>query len=593
MVQAPATAACKAAIDALRAQKSAGVLSLSDYLSLSAEAMAQSDVLLSPAPFSESIAEAPIPSPVESLADTAANSVADPACSEEDSGEDFQVVPESEEAAAAKLKRKSDATEFVNNFLPMTAAIAKKRCVPKYVPPTGQRKSNMSQGQRKGDVSTRTLLKRADPKAGLVVRCGALYCTNCHCSLGSSTTSIDSHKKTQKHKDAVSSDRKIETNSAALESAIEDYRKQEEEDGSRVAGFQSVAKETQLFRADTLEAFLRAGVEVNKINLLRHFLERRCGHRLIHTCHLMNQYLGPLQLKELATVRGEIQDQLFSIYHDETTHNGESFAQISRTCTMDLDIQLRCYNVKWLRNSLKAHEIAAVVISGIAKEARADFDNCVAVQNDSVAANVKAFEGNIATICIYSDMNLCLAHGGNNTGSKIDTGDALDAFMLGFVKCISLSNAARTLWHSIFGKNAKKKCCTRWFSEADVIHESVFSGIENGRLLEWVTKLQGNELCAASVTKMLKILCNRRLFTLFWLECAVVNFVAVPLMADNTFLQGDGFEIITGYPRVAHMAEILNNPITAELEAEIVKIAAQAPGREVAQEVLIHGVDSC
>ena len=178
---------------------------------------------------------------------------------------------------------------------------------------------------------------------------------------------------------------------------------------------------------------------------------------------------------------------------------------------------------------------------------------------------------------------MCLTHGGHNTYAKVETASALDSYLAGFVKCISLSNFARSTYHSIFGEAPQKKSNTRWFSEANVVSQSIYPGLEDGRMLEFVTKLQSNSLCEASAGKMMAVHGNCRLFTMLWLEAAVVKIVGMDLMTCNTALQGDVFEFITGYSKIAVMESLLNNPVTPELKLIIEKIADQDPGRAVAQ----------
>ena len=86
----------------------------------------------------------------------------------------------------------------------------------------------------------------------------------------------------------------------------------------------------QLLRAETLEEILTAGIEVSKIDKLRSWIERRMGFQLTRSDALMNEYLPPLRIKELNTLRSEFSgdDVFIGMYHDGTTHNGESFAQV-------------------------------------------------------------------------------------------------------------------------------------------------------------------------------------------------------------------------------------------------------------------------
>lgn len=394
----------------------------------------------------------------------------------------------------------------------------------------------------------------------------------------------------------MSEERKNTDNTAAIQTALTEHRTQEEQAGSSVTGLQSVPLETQVFRAETLEVFVANGIPINKMMRIRSFLERHAGHRLIDGSTMMRTYLKPLQAKEQNLLQTEHCDDLISIYHDETTHNGESFAQIYRRVSQDLKIILRAYSVSWLKGSLDASQIGSVLVTGVTQSAKANMDNVVAVHNDSVAANVKVFNSTLHGLWLYCDMNLCLSHGGHNTFSKFNTSTALDTYLSAFVKCISLSNYARSIYFEIFGKRPLKKSNTRWFSEVQVVSGSIYPGLEDGRMLEFVTKLQSNQLCEASAIKMMAIHANRRLFIMLWLEAAVISIVGMGLMTANTSLQGDGFEFITGYSKVARMETLLNNPVTLAMGRIIDQIAEAAPGRSLVpvlpeEDAALHPVD--
>ena len=509
---------------------------------------------------------------------TASDDVVDPRNIMDDDNwndEGFEIM-ETEDEKAARRKRKAGALAFSSHFAPVPAAIAKERKTRKIAPPEGVKVSRMKQGSRKRDVSKATLQKKVDPYHGLLVRLGGLWCNKCNCGVRSSATSSRLHKVTKKHLAAMASVEKSDNNSKLIQTALLELKETKEKGGFKVAGLQLVPVETQIFRAEVLEVFVAKfnGIEVKKLARIRPFLEKHAGHRLTDCSELASTYLKPLMLKEQKLLQSEHDGNLVNIHHDETTHNGESFAQIYRRISPNLDIILRAYQVAWLKGSLNSSQIGAVLVTGLTQHTRINMENVVAVHNDSVAVNVKVFRDTLRDLWIHCDMNLCLTHGGQNTYAKVETAVALDGYLAGFVKCISLSNFARSIYHSIFGEAPQKKSNTRWFSDAVVVSVSIYPGLD-GRMLEFVTKLHSNSLCEASAGKMVAVHGNRRLFTMLLLEAAVVSIVG---MACNTALQGDGFEFITGYSKIAQMETLLNNPVTPELKVIIDKIADQAPG---------------
>ena len=88
----------------------------------------------------------------------------------------------------------------------------------------------------------------------------------------------------------------------------------------------------------------------------------------------MREYLPPLQLKEHNTNRDSLKGQFLGVYHDGTTHLGESFAIITRHVTPQIKFKLTAIKVSWLRGSLSADQISAELVNALASEMGAPMD---------------------------------------------------------------------------------------------------------------------------------------------------------------------------------------------------------------------------
>eukprot|EP00966_Prymnesium_polylepis_P229767 5316338-Prymnesium_polylepis.1 len=140
---------------------------------------------------------------------------------------------------------------------------------------------------------------------------------------------------TQVHKDNLASLSTADTNKADLQVAIAEYQgvvKEQHGEEARVIMLVRIDQETQVARAECLEEFLKAGVEVAKVDKLRAYLERRMGVALTETKNLMSTYLPPLKLKEEKILKSEFKGEFVGCYHDGTTQNGESFCIVFRAC---------------------------------------------------------------------------------------------------------------------------------------------------------------------------------------------------------------------------------------------------------------------
>jgi hypothetical protein len=245
------------------------------------------------------------PAPTETTpAETTPTETA-PTEASDDGIDDWQ---EEEEEAEQPPKKKSCTLQFggITFNLPKAAEIAKKRKVPTSQPPIGKRNSKKKNGSRATDVNGQTLRGRPalHPGEGFEVRSNQLFCTNCSENIGSGNAAIRVHKASKKHKDSKVDTTKDKHNAVEIKKAIEDFQGEvgEEEDGARVCGMVGVSEETQIFRAEALEQFISAGIEVSKLGKLRPWLETNCGHRLTQPDKLMCDHLSPLKIKEKTRV---------------------------------------------------------------------------------------------------------------------------------------------------------------------------------------------------------------------------------------------------------------------------------------------------
>ena len=208
------------------------------------------------------------------------------------------------------------------------ATLAKSRKV-------GRGNSTKKNGGRKNDVSAQTAKKRIGEHPGHKLQFvgGQVWCGLCKCNIGSGKQTVDKHVlASKKHLAAMkAADAGVEqAAAAATERAITEYKGILAAEDVRAKGLEGVPRAAQLLRAETLEEILTAGIEVSKIDKLRSWIERRMGFQLTRSDALMNEYLPPLRIKELNTLRSEFSgdDVFIGMYHDGTTHNGESFAQV-------------------------------------------------------------------------------------------------------------------------------------------------------------------------------------------------------------------------------------------------------------------------
>jgi len=272
---------------------------------------------------------------------------------------------------------------FVTKHAPPAAKIAASRKSHAYTPKksiaeqpsrsVGRGASTHKNGARKNDVMQATMNKRIKehPGQGLRLVGGQIFCAACNCNVGSSKQDCDKHvNKTQKHKDAVAALSTSKENQGAIQKAIHDYAAAQGE-GVEIRGLTRVPEETKLARAEALEEVLKAGIPAAKIDKLRPYFERRMGISLTDSNHLCRTFIPALKMKEEKILRNEFKGEFIGVYHDGTTHHGESFAIVFRACLPGFVFRICCVRLRFLRGSMTADQISSELIECIASHMQA------------------------------------------------------------------------------------------------------------------------------------------------------------------------------------------------------------------------------
>ena len=91
----------------------------------------------------------------------------------------------------------------------------------------------------------------------------------------------------------------------------------------------TLPEDMRLYRYDLVEAFLKAGIPLSKVDSLLQFLEKY-GHRLTSRTHLA-EFIPLIRQKEIDSLKSEIAaNSAFSVIFDGSTRLGEALAIIVR-----------------------------------------------------------------------------------------------------------------------------------------------------------------------------------------------------------------------------------------------------------------------
>ena len=121
------------------------------------------------------------------------------------------------------------------------------------------------------------------------MRCGQLFCTNCNRNIGSGRKDVRQHIITDIHRTSKEKTIEGEREQKQLKAAIEAFEKEvaEETDGGKAIGLTNIAETVQIFRAECLKEWLKAGIPPNKLNKIRRWLEVQAGKSLSRADNLV------------------------------------------------------------------------------------------------------------------------------------------------------------------------------------------------------------------------------------------------------------------------------------------------------------------
>ena len=301
---------------------------------------------------------------------------------EDDEVEEVAAAPAAAAPAAAtsKVQINNSILNFISKNTPAAAKVAaprkpgletKKRKagveIDKVRNVHGRGQSVKKQGTRLNDVKPETLKLRLSEHTGqpVSIKHGQLFCEACVRNVGSGKAPFAAHLLSQVHVENMKRMQSSKDTRSEIKAALHEYKddiKKTHGDEAFVRGLKSVPEETQLYRAETVEEFLRAGVPLLKIDILRPYLERTSGNSLVGRQHLTTAYLPALKLAEEKRLKDEFKDEFIGVYHDGTTHNGESFAIVYRAVKAGFVFRNSCVRVQFLRGSMKAPEISSLLM---------------------------------------------------------------------------------------------------------------------------------------------------------------------------------------------------------------------------------------
>ena len=232
---------------------------------------------------------------------------------------------------------------------PSKSDLCRKRKILTYLP-VGKKRSSHS-GYKKSKDPKVTPLQRAKefPNDHLCVSARNHFCNVCREKLCVKRSTMKNHLTSTKHADSKTVYKKGELRDGDIVKALQKYDQRVNPVG------QTLPQEQRLYRIKVVMTLLKAGIPLNKLDVLRDLLEEKAT-RLTDTRQMYD--LIPFILEqEKDKIQSEIKDKHLSIVFDGTSRLGEVLAIIIRYVD-NWEVKQRLVRLEMLTKSITAKELA-------------------------------------------------------------------------------------------------------------------------------------------------------------------------------------------------------------------------------------------
>ena len=350
------------------------------------------------------------------------------------------------------------------------------------------------------------------------------------------------------------------------------YQEQHAENLAGTGLSKAVDDNTILRRANVVEAFLKAGVPLTKLNCLRSLLEAN-NLSLTYSSH-MAQIVPFLLQSEQRKLKEEIMEaSRIVVIFDGTTHLGEAFAILIRYLDASWNIQQRLARFHVLAKSMKAPELAREIILCLSTFFQINPSRVVAFVRDGAAVNTAALEQVMMLLYTQANDIICASHNLDNVGQRFDT-PTLSEFAQWWVALFSRSPAARLAWKTRTGVSPKSHSTTRWWSLWEVLKQLLqYFGDVEPFLMEC-------EWSPAARHRCLQVLQNQTApnsAEIMQVELAAVVDAGEPFVRKTYILEGDGLLSLDAYSHLQEVAVAASDAYYPNVAAVVKSIAPNSP----------------
>lgn len=421
-------------------------------------------------------------------------------------------------------------------------------------------------------VSATTRLEEFKDESLKAMSNTVLFCNACKEEISVKKSVIKGHVQSKKHiayKEKLKTTKKKELDIAE---AFAKFDKQHHPKG------ETLPTATRVFRIKVVQAFLKSGTPLNRLEYFRDIFQE-AGMPL--TSHTHMRELVPFILEEeYKSIAKELLGKDVSIIFDGTTRDGEALAILVRY-VQDWDVKIRLVRFRLVKSSVNGDELARVIIEVLHRKLDLMQGNLIAAMRDRAPVNTKALR---TVSIIYPDMMDigCISHFLDRVGTKCLT-PVLSPFMTSWNYIFTTSMKARRIFKELTGRGMPRYNSTRWWSLWECV-KVIFEELEHVP-----TFLQSDEAFAeASRRKLADVLLQSPVQ--LKVEMAAVMELENFVKATYT-LEGDGSLVFIAYEKLQQLKAFIEVGNFPTLTTKVQELFPLDPVQQ--QQWYGHGLRQC
>ena len=326
------------------------------------------------------------------------------------------------------------------------------------------------------------------------------------------------------------------------------------------------------YRLEVFSEFLKAGIPLGKIDMLRSLLEKY-SYRLTGSSKL-GQYVSMTLKQEIERIKQELEmsgqvgmRRDLSVIFDGSTRQGEAIAIIVRFVDNGWNIIQRLVRIDVHSKSVNANELAQVLNQCLSVDYGVRANSLLAAMRDGESVNQAALD-RIAFRFLKMLNVVCFSHTLDNVENHLVIPTLVEFGSL-WIRVFHHSCKAKLLWKDLTGQTARSYSETRRWSECEVYHQLM---VQFGDVERLVEEAKDTKVCPKLLPQPQALSDPQRLMNLK-LELAATIDVGENFVKATYFLEGDGPLVFACYEKLS--------AVSLKVRAIAIAIAEEDPCQNV------------